>query len=402
MSQGGNILRSVNDQPNLAAPSGARFRLLALAALTVALIVLCVVVAVPFLPAITWAVALAIIAWPLHRWMSRHVAHPGLAAAASTAVVLLVILVPGTFVTYQLAREATDAAERMRRQSVENTLRESMARTPVLRQVVAWMDRMDIDLERELRKLGESYTQDISGLIQGSITAFIQLAVAVFILYHLFRDRAALMQGLRDVLPLSCAECDRVFSRAADSVHANLYATIITSVIDGVSGGLMFWLLGLPSPVMWGVVMFVLSVLPVVGTALVWLPAAAFLAMTNQWLAAVALVGWGIVEFIIVDNIIYVRLAGERMRMHDVPMMVAFLGGIAVFGMSGMILGPAILAVTMALLELWRQPEKGVQIVPANAVTGNASGPAAADEATPSSRPRADTELPQVVPAARK
>jgi len=394
MSQDGNILPSGSDQTPPAAVNGGRFRLLAFAALTVAFVALCVIVAVPFLPAITWGVALAIIAWPLHRWMSRHVANPNLAAIASSVVVLVIILVPGTFVGYQLVREAGDAAERMHRQSVESTLRDSMARTPGLRQVVAWMDRMDIDVEREVRKVGQSYTRDISGLVQGSTTAFIQFAVAVFILYHLFRDRAALMHGLRGLLPLSRAESEQVFARAADSVHANLYATMITSLIDGVSGGLMFWLLGLPSPVLWGAVMFVLSILPVVGTALVWVPAAAYLAITSQWLAAVALVVWGIVEWIIVDNIIYVRLAGERMRMHDVPAMIAFLGGIAVFGISGMILGPAILAVTMALLELWRQPENGVAIIGANGVTGKVVEPAA--------RRRADEELPEVVQAAGK
>jgi len=380
MSPAGDLVTGVRPEGNTVAPSGARFRLLALAALTVSLIVLCVVVAVPFLPAITWGVALAIIAWPMHKVISRFIPHLGLAASASSLAVLLVILVPGAFVTYQLAREAGDTAERMRREAVETTLRDSMARTPILGRAVQWLDRMDIDVERELRKLGESYTQDISGLVNGSITAFIQFAVAVFILFHLFRDRSALMQGVRDVLPLSRAECDRVLARAADSVHANLYATLVTSLIDAVSGGLMFWALGLPSPVLWGVVMFVLSILPVVGTALVWVPAAAYLAVTGSWLAAVALVVWGIVEWIIVDNIIYVRLAGERMRMHDVPAMIAFLGGIAVFGMSGMILGPAIMAVTIALLDLWRQPERGVEIVSANGVTGNAAPAAPADE----------------------
>src|SRR5205085_9831743 len=177
----------------------------------------------------------------------------------------------------------------------------------------------------------------------------------VFVLYYLFRDRAQFLRALRGLLPLTRADSDRLFARAADSVHANLYATIVTSAIDAVGGGLMFWALGLPSPVLWGVVMFVLSILPVVGTALVWVPAAAYLAVTGNWLAAVALVVWGIVEFIIVDNIIYVRLAGQRMRMHDVPAMIAFLGGIAVFGLSGMILGPAILAVTTAFLEVWRR-----------------------------------------------
>src|SRR5436309_12396419 len=118
MSPAGDLVRGVRPEGNTAAPSGARFRLLALAALTVSLIVLCVVVAVPFLPAITWGVALAIIAWPMHKVISRFIPHPGLAASASSLAVLIVILVPGAFVTYQLAREAGDTAQRMRREAV--------------------------------------------------------------------------------------------------------------------------------------------------------------------------------------------------------------------------------------------------------------------------------------------
>jgi predicted PurR-regulated permease PerM len=150
-------------------------------------------------------------------------------------------------------------------------------------------------------------------------------------------------------------ESDRVFQGFADSVHANLHATLVTSVIDGVGGGLMFWLLGVPSPVMWGVVMFFLSFLPIVGTWLVWLPAAAYLALTGHVAGAVILIAWGVASLIVVDNFIYVRIAGDRMHLHQVPALLAFVGGLAVFGATGMILGPAMLAVTVAVLEVWHR-----------------------------------------------
>ena len=111
----------------------------------------------------------------------------------------------------------------------------------------------------------------------------------------------------------------------------------------------------MPAPVLWAVVIFVLSILPIVGAGFVWIPASIYLAVSGRWLAAGALVGWGVLSFLIVDNVIYVRLAGERMRLHDVPALIAFLGGIAIFGISGMILGPAILAVTVAFLEVWKE-----------------------------------------------
>ena len=136
---------------------------------------------------------------------------------------------------------------------------------------------------------------------------------------------------------------------------------MVTSVIDATAFGLAFWATGLPAPVLWAVIMLILSLLPVLGAGLVWVPAAVYLAMTGRWLGAAALIGLGVVTATFVDNILYARLAGGRMRMHNVPVLVSFLGGLAVFGMSGMILGPAILAVTEALLEVWKRRMAGAK-----------------------------------------
>jgi predicted PurR-regulated permease PerM len=129
---------------------------------------------------------------------------------------------------------------------------------------------------------------------------------------------------------------------------------VITGLIDSAGGVLMFWLLGLPSPFLWGFVMFVLCLLPVLGATMVWIPAAVYLALTDRWPHAAALAAWGVTTSIVVDNILYARLVGKRMRMHDAPALIAFLGGVALIGISGMILGPAILAVTFAFLEVWK------------------------------------------------
>jgi predicted PurR-regulated permease PerM len=277
------------------------------------------------------------------------------------------------FVAYQLAREAGSAADQMDGEAPEAVLRQKMEAVPVLSRVVAWMDRVGLDVEREVRKVVAAYTQDATGLLRGSVGAIVQLLVAVFVLYYFFRDRAALLQGVRALLPMSRADSDRVFAHVADSVHASLYATLVTALISAGTGGLMFWLLGLPSPVLWGVVMFVLSVLPIVGTALVWVPAAAYLVLTGRWPEALALTAWGAVCFVVVDTFLYMRLAGDRMRLHQVPVLIAFLGGLAVFGVSGMILGPAILAVTVALLEVWKKPTREALAAPPAA--GAAAGP---------------------------
>ena len=334
------------------AETARSYRPVVLAALTAALVTLCALLTYPFLTAITWGVALAILAWPMHHAIRRRVPNPSLAAALSTAAVVAVIVLPVGFVAYQISREA---AEQMNGETAGEVLQEKLARVPVLGRAVVWMNRVGVDVEQQARQVLGRYTGDIAGLAAGSVSSALQALLAVFIMYFLFRDRSELMLGLRDLLPLSREEEERVFLRAADSVHATLYATIVTSLIDSAGFGLLFWWSGLPAPFLWTAFLFILSLLPVLGAALVWLPSAGYLAMTGGWGAAVAVLAWGAFTFVTVDNFLYVRLAGNRMRMHPVPAFIAFLGGVSLFGASGMILGPAAVAVTMAVLEVWKR-----------------------------------------------
>jgi len=349
---------AASPQPESAATARG-YRPVALALLTVLLVVLCAVLAYPLLPALAWGIALAVIAWPLHARVASRTSRPRLAAALTTAVVVTVVVSAGVFVVYHLAREAASAADQMREKSAEVTLRDRLIGVPVAGQVVGWLERVGVNVDRELHAGIDAKTREAAALANGSLMAIIQFAVAVFVLYHLLLDREPLLRRVRGMMPLTRDECDRVVKSAADSVHANLNATLVTSLIDGVGGGLIFWALGLPSPVTWGVVMFFLSFLPLLGTWVVWIPAAGYLGLNGQWGNAAILIAWGVASSFVVDNVIYVRVAGDRMRLHQVPALIAFLGGLAVFGAAGMVLGPAILAVTVAILDVWHRRAAG-------------------------------------------
>jgi predicted PurR-regulated permease PerM len=271
-----------------------------------------------------------------------------------------------------------------------------MDKTPGLDRVAAWAERANVDIDRAAHGVAASYTRDANGIVAGSITGIIQVVVALFILYHLFKDQGAMLGSVRAILPMTRDESDRVFTRVADSVHANLYATLVTSLIDAIGGGLMFWLLGLPSPVLWGAVMFILSILPIVGTFIVWMPAAVYLAVIGEWPQGLAMVAWGVAGWVVVDNYVYVWLAGPRMRLHQVPALLAFLGGLAIFGASGMIIGPAVLAVTVALLEVWHRRATATPTTP-TVVEPAVNGPPAGNVVVPrAERTEPATVGPQV------
>ncbi|MCI0705342.1 MAG: AI-2E family transporter [Planctomycetia bacterium] len=327
-------------------------RIAALAGLTVVGVYLCYLLVAPFLPGVTWAVALALVGLPLHRRIARVVKNPNWAAGLSTAIVVLVIAIPVALVAAQLAAETTRAADTVREQTSDGKWREVVARVPYLGEWIAQLEAAEI--EARVRELIGQLAARTLGFVQGALGGLVQALVAVFVLFFCFHDRHHLLAGVRSLIPLAPDGSDRIIGRAEDAIHATVYGTLLTSVLQAATGGLMFWALGLPAPVLWGVVMFVLSVLPFVGAFLVWLPAAVYLVTVDRWGAAIALVTWGVLMGGPVCNYLYACVAGDRMRMHPVPTLLAFIGGLAVFGVSGMVLGPCVLVVTVALIDVWR------------------------------------------------
>jgi predicted PurR-regulated permease PerM len=368
-------------------------RVAALAVLTAVGVYLCYRIALPFLPGVTWAVALAVIGLPLHRRVTRAVTNPNWAAALSTATVVLVIAVPTALVAVQLAAETARVAEAVQEQARDGRWRETAARVPYLGDAVARLDAGEV--EARVREVAGQVAARSAVGVEGVVLGLLQALVAVFVLFFCFRDRHHLLAGVRRLIPLTSAAADRILGRAEDAIHATVYGTLLTAVLQGATGGLLFWALGLPAPVLWGVVMVVLGILPFVGAFLVWVPAAAYLVSVDRWGAAVVLVTWGLLMAGPVCNYVYACAAGDRMRMHPVPTLLAFIGGLAVFGVSGMVLGPCVLAVTVALIDVWRhRSADGTPVAAHSAATKNG----AADG--PASEPPADR--PERVADARK
>jgi predicted PurR-regulated permease PerM len=191
------------------------------------------------------------------------------------------------------------------------------------------------------------------------VWAVAELLITFFALFYCFRDRRQALQNLRSLVPLSEGETEAVFTRVIDTLHATIYGTLLVGLVQGVMGGLMFWALGLPAALLWGVVMAILGIIPVLGTFIVWAPAALLLALEGGWGRALILVAWGGLVVSLVDNLLYPILVGQRLRLHTLPVFVAIVGGVALFGSAGIVLGPVTLATTVALIEVWRRRTAG-------------------------------------------
>jgi predicted PurR-regulated permease PerM len=158
---------------------------------------------------------------------------------------------------------------------------------------------------------------------------------------------------------LPTRETDEIFDRIAKTVNASLYGNLLVRLIQGFLGGFMFWMLGLPAPVLCGAAMALCAVLPVMGTGIVWAPVAIFLALSGSWVKAVILAIWGGLVVGLADNFIYPILIASELRFHPLAVFFAVFGGLLAFGVSGIVLGPVILAITVALLEFWQVRRAG-------------------------------------------
>jgi predicted PurR-regulated permease PerM len=314
----------------------------------------CYRLALPFLPAITWALALAVIAYPLHDRVLGFLGRPNLTAALSVLLVAVLIVAPGAFLAQQLVSQASRGLEAMKAQTEEGRWQAALEANPGLARALNLVAPNE-DVRGMTERATGAAASYLSSLVGGSLWALAQLLITFFTLFYMFRDRRVLLRGVRSLLPLSQSETDKLFARVADTVYATFYGTFAVSFIQGVLGGLMFWWLGLPAPLLWGVAMFLLSLVPVLGAPVVWAPAAIFLAASGSWGKALLLAGWGLVVIGSIDNLLYPVLVGDRVRMHTLLVFFSVIGGIMLFGAAGLVLGPVAVVVTTSLLEVWRR-----------------------------------------------
>lgn len=316
-------------------------------------IFVCCQLALPFLPALVWALALAVLFFPFQRWLESKLRPPTLAASVVVLVVSLIVAVPATFVGQQLIMESAKGAEIIRMKVESGEWRRAIEAQPRLAPLANWIERK-IDLPGTVKTLATWLTSIAGNIVKGSVVQMIGFCLTFYLLFYFLRDRCAVLQTLRSLSPLSEGEMDRLFGRVGDTIFATIYGTLAVAAAQGLLCGLMFWWLGLPTPLLWGVVMALLAVVPVLGAFVVWMPAALWLAMEGSWEKALILTLWGGLVVGLIDNVLRPVLVGNRLKQHTVLAFMSVVGGLMVFGPSGLILGPVALTVTTLLLEIWR------------------------------------------------
>jgi predicted PurR-regulated permease PerM len=318
---------------------------------SILLLFLCWLIVKPFLPAVCWAFGLALIAHPFHQWLYRKVSRRNLTAAISVIVIAVSLVAPAVILIRVVVAEATDVAQHFTSENLRSDIRGDQR----VRTALDWLGAR-VDLEQEVAVAARRLAGWISSLaslaVTGSIWFVTQIIIMVYLLFYFLRDGRLILSTVPSVLPLSQPDTQKIFARIGETIRVALYGKLLVASIQGSLGGLMFWWIGLPTPVLWGFLMVFVSAFPLLGTFVVWCPAAVMLAFQGEWGRALILSVWGLLVIHPVDNFLGPILVGTTLRLHTLLMFFAFLGGVVAFGPAGFVLGPVIVAIIVAVFEI--------------------------------------------------
>jgi predicted PurR-regulated permease PerM len=314
----------------------------------------------PFATVIVWAGVLAVMFGPLHRRLVARTARPNLAAGLTVVVAMVSVMLPLALISIAVANEVGTMMDALPQRW--QTWTEAPANRARLDQLQADLaarfpaaGRFDAAAIRAaLAPLGERLLAFSVGFAGGLLQGVLRFLVILFSLFFLLRDGGRFEAGLRRLLPLDDRQSDRLLHRTAEIVQASVLGVVVVASIQGAIGGVTFALLGLPSPILWGVVMAFFAMVPMVGPGAIWLPASIVLLATGEPGKALALVLVGALVIGTIDNFLRPRLVGGRTGLHELVVFFAVLGGLKLLGLVGLLVGPAILAVAWSLLELFR------------------------------------------------
>jgi predicted PurR-regulated permease PerM len=299
----------------------------------------------PFSTGLIGAPVLYIMFVPIYRWLVRQRMKPGLAAGLVVLIGILLILGPGLSFLGVVANEAQDMAGGVIRSPLLSRLRELRVGP--------------YDVGAQIESFGSNLVSWVGssavGLIGTATRLGIQLTIAFFGLYYLLHAPEAAWTQVRPFIPFSRRNAEILRERFRDVTISTLIGTGLTASIQGLLVGVGFWVTGIPNALFWGVVTVIVAILPVVGSALVWGPGVAHLALEGRYGWAIALALWGVVLVGNIDNVIRPMVFRRWARIHPFITIIGAFAGIQYFGLLGLLIGPLAISYFFELIQMFRQ-----------------------------------------------
>jgi predicted PurR-regulated permease PerM len=319
----------------------------------------------PYFAALLWSVVAAIVFGPLYRRIERRTQRPSLAAGLTVLIVVVLVIVPLSLLAAALVQESAGLVARI--QSGEINLNAQFQGLFDL--LPTWAT--DLLARFGITDLGDAREKLSAGVVrasqflaahaltvgQSTFGFFVGLFIMLYLVFFLLRDGDHLVARLTRAIPLPANQQRDLIGKFIVVIRATVKGSLLVAIAQGALGGLIFWLLGIQAALLWAVVMTFVSLIPALGAALVWAPVALYLLATGSIWQGIVLIVFGVLVIGMIDNVLRPVLVGKDIKMPDWMVLLATLGGLEVFGMNGLVLGPVIAALFIAAWDIfsdWR------------------------------------------------
>ena len=319
-----------------------------------------VLIFVPFIRPMTWAAFLAFLLYPTNRRLRRRFPGRGLAAGVLTLLAPIVILLPLSALSIEFVTQISVLMQKLQKSAAELDIKSlsDLQQFPWIARINVWLqghagisaEQIQSWLVTGTREVLRSAASVSGGFFLGALGSLLGFAIMLFLLFFFLRDGDSMLSRARRLIPLDEVRKERLFRQLSGVTRAIVVGTSVTAILQGILIGIGFTICSLPSPVVFGVLAALLSMLPVGGSAFVWGPAAIWLFIDGRWGFGIFMLAWGLMLSGL-DNVLRPMLISGRARISALAVFIGVLGGIPAFGAIGIIAGPVVLSLVLALIE---------------------------------------------------
>ncbi len=313
----------------------------------------------PFLGAIFWAVALAIVFAPLQNYFVKHIQWKNVATLCTLLSCALVVVLPFLFIITSVIAECVKiyAALNSGSTNLAHYFNEIQKAYPFVQNI---LQQLHLEPGLITQKVSE-FALKVSGIVaqqtvhigQGTISFIVQIAIMLYVAFFMMRDSKSLIIKLHKALPLGHKREQLLFAKFSEVTRATIKGSLVVAMVQGTIGGLVFYFLGISSALLWGVVMTLFSLIPMVGASIVWFPVCVYFFAVGETLNACILLFFGAVVIGLMDNILRPVLVGRDTKLPDYVILLSTLGGFSIFGMNGFVVGPLVATLFIASWEIF-------------------------------------------------
>jgi predicted PurR-regulated permease PerM len=314
----------------------------------------------PFFAPVFWACAISLLFYPLQeRLRQRWGDKPNLIALATLLLCVIVVVIPVLLILSSFVQEGANLYARIESGEIDPNTYLDRLRTalPAVQRVMDWLE-LDMAALEERATSGALAASGFAArnafsLGQSTFQFFLSLGLMLYMTFFLLRDGARLVELTVRALPLGDERERLLFTKFAEVTRATVKGNLVVAVVQGALGGLIFWILDIPAPILWAVAMAVVSLIPAVGAGLIWLPFSIYLFITGEFGAGLTLVVYGFLVIGLTDNILRPILVGRDTKLPDWLVLLSTLGGLSMFGINGFVVGPLIAAVFIVFWQIF-------------------------------------------------